>query len=152
MCFCLLVHHHSALFVLQGPGWCCSVFCSGDTSKSCALLGSRIPPLSVTENVLLVSLLSEWNRRKQWSSQRFQAWDLLAWWGGFLILLVPCQSGLDSPAIYSFGESSRCYSFSSPFLPKVMVGKSEVAAPKCKTPTKKKVFALIYVHSPLILF
>lgn len=127
------------------------VFCSGDTSKSCALLGSRIPPLGVTENVLLVSSLSEQNRRKQWSLQRFQTWDLLAWWGGFLILLVPCQSGLDSPAIYSFAESSSCYSLSSPFLPKVMVGKSEAVALKCKTLTKK-VFVLIYVHSPLILF
>lgn len=88
----------------------------------------------------LSSVLSEQDRSNE--ARSFQTWDLLAWWGGFLILLVPCQSGLDNPTIYSFGKSSNCYSLSSPFLSKVVVGKSEVVAPECKAPNKNVCFDL----------
>lgn len=82
------------------------------------LTGKENSPLGVTENVLLVILLSEQDRKKQWRTQCFQTWDLLACWGWFLILLVPCQSGLCNPAIYSFFKSSVVIPLAPLFFPK----------------------------------
>lgn len=142
------------------------IVCSDDTGSDFNFLGSsKAVPLLLSPHWISQKMyfLSVYHESKMGRSS--EAWSvskldvcLHDGEGRVLVLVRVNLVWIILLYIRLVSKSSNCYYLSSPFLYKVVVGKSEVVAPECRrTRTKKKHYVALYFilfHglSPLHLF